>query len=481
MAEDKRAAGRAMRRKLMGDAYADKLDNGVYSHPIMEKFAAYTQEAVFGSLWTRPGLDLKTRALICVISDAAQGRDPELKLHLRFARNQGWTEDELSEALLHLAGYVGAPSGAGSTPDRHRGVQGNECGMITRLRRAAATSQISSKVKDHVAMQDLRGKTAIVTGAASGIGLGIARALATAGANVVLADLRAEPLAAARKSIETTGARVATAVVDVCDPQSVEAAGKVALDNFGALHIAVNNAGVAMHGTALEDVTLEEWNWVLGVNVTGVIHGIRAFVPMIRSHGQGGHVVNTGSVSSLFVREGRNQGAYAMTKYAVLALSEALEQELKGSGIGVSVLCPGGVRTSIFDSATTRPDRFGGSYSRPEQEALKAVFAPSALDPDVVGRRVLQAIRDDEFYVLTHTGERDAITARFDRIRAAFDRADEIMPKLLAHRLGSAHRSRRSWSGDAGRGFGDGAAALRHSIDLAVAEQQAQAVAGLDG
>ena len=106
---ERRAAGRAMRRKLMGDAYADKLDASVYKEPIMEKFAEVTQETIFGTLWTRPGLDLTTRALICVISDAAQGRDPELKLHLRFARNQGWTEDELSEALLHLAGYVGAP------------------------------------------------------------------------------------------------------------------------------------------------------------------------------------------------------------------------------------------------------------------------------------------------------------------------------------------------------------------------------------
>jgi len=105
----RREQGRAMRRKLMGDAYADKLDKSVYTNPIMEKFAEVTQETIFGTLWTRPGLDLKTRALICVISDAAQGRDPELKLHLRFARNQGWTEDELSEALLHLAGYVGAP------------------------------------------------------------------------------------------------------------------------------------------------------------------------------------------------------------------------------------------------------------------------------------------------------------------------------------------------------------------------------------
>ncbi len=109
MADDRRAQGKAMRRKLMGDAHADKVDTSVYQHPIMEKFAAYTQEAIFGILWNRPGLDLKTRALICVISDAAQGREAELKLHLRFARNQGWTEDELSEALLHMAGYVGAP------------------------------------------------------------------------------------------------------------------------------------------------------------------------------------------------------------------------------------------------------------------------------------------------------------------------------------------------------------------------------------
>ncbi len=279
-------------------------------------------------------------------------------------------------------------------------------------------------------MHDITGKTAIVTGAASGIGLGIARALAGAGANIVLADVRPEPLAVARQAIEAMGAQVATAVVDVSDAQSVEAAGKLALDRFGALHIAVNNAGVAMHGTPIEQVTLQEWNWVIGVNMMGVIHGIRTFVPLIRSTGEAGHVVNTGSVSSLFVRDGRNQGAYAMTKYAVLALSEALEQELAGSGIGVSVLCPGGVRTAIFDSAATRPDRFGGSYQRPKQEAMKAAFAPAALHPDTVGQRVLQAIRDNEFYVLTHTAERAVISDRFDRIRAAFDRADAVMPTL---------------------------------------------------
>jgi 4-carboxymuconolactone decarboxylase len=105
----RREQGRAMRRKLMGEAYAARLDQAVYNDPIMEKFAEVTQETIFGTLWTRPGLDLKTRTMICVISDAATGRDPELKLHLRFALNQGWTEDELAEALLHLSGYVGAP------------------------------------------------------------------------------------------------------------------------------------------------------------------------------------------------------------------------------------------------------------------------------------------------------------------------------------------------------------------------------------
>ena len=110
MAEStRREQGRAMRRRLMGEAYAGKIDKTIYNNPLMEKFAEVTQETIFGALWTRPGLDLKTRAMICVISDAATGRTPELKLHLRFARNQGWTEDELAEALLHLLGYIGAP------------------------------------------------------------------------------------------------------------------------------------------------------------------------------------------------------------------------------------------------------------------------------------------------------------------------------------------------------------------------------------
>jgi NAD(P)-dependent dehydrogenase (short-subunit alcohol dehydrogenase family) len=272
-------------------------------------------------------------------------------------------------------------------------------------------------------MLDLNGKTAIVTGAASGIGLGIAKALAGAGMNLVLADLRPDRLVTARQAIEALGARAVDVPVDVSEAASVAAAGNAALNAFGKLHVAVNNAGVAMHGTPLEQVGIDEWNWVIGVNVLGVINGIRTFVPMIRQHGEGGHVVNTASISGFFIRRSRNQGAYSMTKYAVVALSEALEQEVEDAGIGVSVLCPGAVDTGIFASAATRPDRFGGPYARPHQEAMRGAMG-QALPPERVGQRVLQAIRDREFYVLTHASERAAIKARHQRIEAAFDRAE---------------------------------------------------------
>lgn len=271
-------------------------------------------------------------------------------------------------------------------------------------------------------MLELSAKTAIVTGAASGIGLGIAKALAGAGMNLVLADLRPGPLESARHDIEALGVKAIGVVVDVSDAASVAAAGRAAEQAFGKLHVAVNNAGVAMHGTRVEEVTPDEWNWVIGVNVLGVINGIRTFVPLIRRHGEGGHVVNTASISGFFVRKGRNQGAYSMTKYAVVALSEALEQEVEGTGIGVSVLCPGAVETQIFASAATRPERFGGPYVRPQQEALRGA-AGRGLAPEVAGQRVLQAIQHNEFYVLTHAGERDAVKARHARIEAAFDRA----------------------------------------------------------
>lgn len=263
-------------------------------------------------------------------------------------------------------------------------------------------------------MQHLQGKTAIITGGASGIGLGIARAFAREGMNLAIADIVPDRLDAARRELEALGARVTTVVTDVSDPASVAAAGRAVKDAFGKLHIAVNNAGVPMHGKPVEQVTTEEWQRVIGVNISGVINGIRTFVPMIRSHGEGGHVVNTASISGFFIRKGRNQGAYSMSKYAVVALSEALEQETTDADIGVSVLCPGPVRTNLLASISTAPATPTGMGGR--------------LEPDAVGRRVVQAIRDREFYVLTHASERDVIKARHARIEAAFDRAEAWRP-----------------------------------------------------
>ncbi len=194
-------------------------------------------------------------------------------------------------------------------------------------------------------MDDISGKTAIVTGAASGIGLGIATALAEAGANVVMADIQKDAVEQAAHGLSGTNKRVMPVRIDVTQEQSVLNALAEAERNFGKLHIACNNAGVPMHGTKLIEVPLADWEFVIGVNVWGVVHSIRHFVPAILKHGEEGHIVNTASVAGFQNRRGTNQGPYSMSKYAVLSLSEALEHELEGTNVGVSVLCPGPINT----------------------------------------------------------------------------------------------------------------------------------------
>ena len=214
-------------------------------------------------------------------------------------------------------------------------------------------------------MKDISGKTAIVTGAASGIGLGIATALAEAGANVVMADIQKDLVEQAAHGLSGTNKRVLPVRIDVTQEQSVLDALAEAERNFGKLHIACNNAGVPMHGTGLIDVRPEDWEFVIGVNIWGVIHGIRNFVPAILRHGEEGHIVNTASVAGFQNRRDTNQGPYSMSKYAVLSLSEALEHELQGTNVGVSVLCPGPVNTNIPRGARNRPDHLDGPQIRP--------------------------------------------------------------------------------------------------------------------
>lgn len=273
-------------------------------------------------------------------------------------------------------------------------------------------------------MKDFAGKIAFVSGAAQGIGLGIARALAGAGMDVAMADIQPEALERARQDVARLGGRTLAIPLDVSDAAAVQRAADRVQSAFGKLHVLANNAGVAPPGKPVSQFTLDEWNWVIGVNLYGVIHGLRSFLPLIRGQGEGGHVVNTASIGGLQVRPGRGSGAYSATKYAVVAISESLAQELSGSGIGVSVLCPAAVNTEIYASAKHRPKRFGGPYESPADNPVKNQLA-EGLPPDAVGRRVLRAIRDGEFFIFTHAEPRAWLAERHARLMAAFDR---VMP-----------------------------------------------------
>ncbi len=272
-------------------------------------------------------------------------------------------------------------------------------------------------------MKDLKGKTAYVSGAASGIGFGIASALAQAGANIALIDIRADALTEARDRLHNLGVHVEAFVSDVSDAARLEETARAIDAAFGPIHIVCNNAGVSMLGEPLENIALSDWNWVIDVNIKGVINGIHTFVPRLRQQGEGGHIVNTASIAGLQVNPNFRTGAYAMTKYAVVALSEALEQELSDTDIGVSVLCPAAVDTGIHLSARARPERLGGPFVRSADHFMGDLIR-EGLRPEQVGARVVQAIRDNEFYILTHSSPREWVERRFARIMQAFDRAE---------------------------------------------------------
>jgi NAD(P)-dependent dehydrogenase (short-subunit alcohol dehydrogenase family) len=270
-------------------------------------------------------------------------------------------------------------------------------------------------------VRQLEGRTAIVTGAASGIGLGLARTFARHGMSVVLCDIRGDRLEAALAEVGSIdGARAIAVATDVSDRASVRHAAEQALKAFGALHVACNNAGVTIHGRSIADLTAQEWEWNIGVNLYGVVHGIETFLPLIRSHGEEGHIVNTASIAGFQVSGWRRSGSYAATKYAVVALSESLAHDLAETPIGVSVLAPAAVKTRIYVSGENRPDRFGGPYEEPGNNPFQQELE-TGLEPDEVGDRVVRAIRERELYVFTHMHTRDWLNARHRRIIAAFD------------------------------------------------------------
>ena len=273
-------------------------------------------------------------------------------------------------------------------------------------------------------MRELAGKTAFVTGGASGIGLALGRAFAGAGMNVMLADIEPEALAGAVESLRNPDVRGVPC--DVADPLSVERAATAACEAFGDVHVVCNNAGVA-GGSGIDDISLETWRWVLDVNVMGVLHGVRAFLPHIRAHGEGGHIVNTASMAGMV--SGLGFSPYAASKFAVVSMSEGLAQQLKPLGIGVTVICPAFVRTRISESARSRPPRYGPAQTPDPATPAGALAAElaglsqSGLDPADVATRVLAAIREDELYVFTHPHLRGEVAERFAGILAAMDKA----------------------------------------------------------
>ena len=264
-------------------------------------------------------------------------------------------------------------------------------------------------------MDQLRDKVAVVTGAASGIGLAMSRRAAAEGMAVVMADVEEQALKAAADILHAEGAEVLPVVTDVSEAASVDALRDAALARFGAVHLVHNNAGVSASGP-LWTVPEEDWRWVLGVNLWGVVHGIRAFVPLLVAQGEG-HVVNTASLAGLVAPA--FMGVYNATKHAVVAISETLHKDLEvaGAPVGVSVLCPGFVRTGIGDSDRNRP-----AWAPPpvtEAGALLDVgrqLVAAGIDPGLVADAVFAAVQADRFYVFTHPETKPAVAVRMKDI-----------------------------------------------------------------
>ncbi|MCA1382698.1 MULTISPECIES: SDR family NAD(P)-dependent oxidoreductase [unclassified Bradyrhizobium] len=281
-------------------------------------------------------------------------------------------------------------------------------------------------------MKELAGKTAFVTGAASGIGLGIATAFAQAGAKVMLCDIEEAALSAALEQLRLTNVDVDGVKADVSLKAELAAAAEATTARYGKVHILVNNAGVA-GGGPYGTWTDASWNWTLGVNLMATIWGIEIFGPLIEQHGEGGHIVSTASLAGLI--SGAST-AYNVSKYGVVALSEGLRQELAPRGIGVSVLCPGYVRTQIMNSGRNLPKRFVGAIrapptSGPIAERIDQIRERVAqgIDPLYVGELVREGIENDWPYIFTDLEFEPVVEARFAGIKQGFDHIRGRTPK----------------------------------------------------
>lgn len=266
-------------------------------------------------------------------------------------------------------------------------------------------------------MADVRGRTAFITGGANGIGLGIARALVQAGANVVIADIRESSLAEARASLGADD-QVETIRLDVTDRAAFARAADAAEARFGRIHLLIGNAGIGVMGPIV-DTRYDDWDWAMGVNFGGVVNGLVTILPRIKAHGEGGQIVTTSSQSALIPIP--FTATYTAAKAAVLGLMESIRGELAGDGIGVSAFLPGPVQSNIAMSGELRPDAYkqDSGYAAREAQLGKRPNSPLWMSADEVGERVLAGIRNNDLYILTHPEFAPGMRTRFDAILAS--------------------------------------------------------------
>ncbi len=281
-------------------------------------------------------------------------------------------------------------------------------------------------------MKNVAGKVAFITGGASGIGLGIAGAFVEAGMKVVLADLRQDHIDEALAAFDRRGqsTNVHAIRLDVTDRSALAAAADETERVFGKLHVLVNNAGVGIQGP-FKGVTYADWDFGLAVNLGGVVNGLQTFLPRIRAHGEGGHVVNTASLAALVPMPAQFV-IYVAAKAAVVTISETIRTELLQENIGVSVLCPGPVRTNIGELARNRPPQFGvgDAFREAEEAGATKVPFPSMMDPAEVGSLVLRAVLNDELHIITHGEWRPMAEARHAALIEAMP--TKLDPALVA-------------------------------------------------
>jgi NAD(P)-dependent dehydrogenase (short-subunit alcohol dehydrogenase family) len=280
-------------------------------------------------------------------------------------------------------------------------------------------------------MKDFTGKVAVVTGGASGIGRGLAERFGAEGMKVVLADVEEGALRQAEAEFREKGVDVLAVLTDVSKPEDIEKLAQQTLNAFGGVHIVCNNAGVAGAWGPVWENTRADWDWIMGVNLWGVIHGVRTFLPIMLEQGEEGHIVNTASLAGLMT----GAGIYGVTKQAVVALSESMYNELKAADakVGVSVLCPGWVNTKIAEATRNRPAELANASEpapNPQRDAVVTMvenFLKNGMDPADIADQVVTAIRDEKLYVITHPEMDFIFRDRFEKIMAR----ENPVPRLL--------------------------------------------------